>query len=493
MPSRKTSKKSGKKSVRKKVNRKKAAKKKASKKKAPKKKAPKKSARTSAKKRPAKKRPAKKRPAKKQTGKKRPAKKKPRKLEKKTLRQLKRFIQVRGRRRRGHTVPRISKWISRRSAISNALVWNEPDGTALTYRNWSASLRKELQHAYEQMYEAVENATPYEGLPEAPPLVGVSAQDQFPTAGLAETVAREYYMAYAALSILVEIEGWLAWSLADYDDAQLYWLFNSESFFEWNADTNGYVAHWAVHGKVTPGDPLRTYNFLESNALVGGSPRQTIERLLEWSRDHLHHYWGIGPNDTVLDYVTHWQYEAWAPVERMISGTDSGNGNGLVHWTAGCSGTTGFLRTLLRLVNVPVKQTMHSGHAAPHFLKDGLHLCHGDDPYNFFCRSTPPYAGADMLIDDAQHEAWFGAGVSSDESRRNVGRRITELTLEILPTKLLRMHCDDVEAGVSHQDSSVFDYFDRYYTMEELESEALWERMDDKVEGYGGCDSIPWP
>lgn len=46
----------------------------------------------------------------------------------------------------------------------------------------------------------------------------------------------------------------------------------------------------------------------------------------------------------------HWQYRGWPPVERIISGTNDPV-LGVRHWTAGCRGTSGFLRLVLRTTN----------------------------------------------------------------------------------------------------------------------------------------------
>lgn len=80
--------------------------------------------------------------------------------------------------------------------------------------------------------------------------------------------------------------------------------------------------------------------------------------------------------------MTFWRYRGEAPVLRTNQGTmDQANPWADVRcWTAGCHGTAGFLRAVLRTVNIPIVH--EHGHALPHFSADGLHLSHGDDPYN---------------------------------------------------------------------------------------------------------------
>jgi len=48
------------------------------------------------------------------------------------------------------------------------------------------------------------------------------------------------------------------------------------------------------------------------------------------------------------------------------------------HWTAGCWGTSAFLRSLLRAVNIPVlPMTSGCGHKVPYFMAYGPSLANG--------------------------------------------------------------------------------------------------------------------
>jgi hypothetical protein len=373
--------------------------------------------------------------------------------------------------------------------LASAITWNYPSGVALPFSHWPDDLKAELNDAYDAIVQAVNDDVPYTGLPEAPALAVALNPADFPTTRLDEQLARRFFMGYVAQSLAAEKEEWVAWSMSLYDSEQLEWLLNSRSLFRWEDSTSSYSIRFATHGTATPGDPLRTYLFLETNGLIAESQRQTAERLIEWCRDNLVHYSG-GPTSQNMAY--HWQYEAMPPVERMISGTDRGDGYGVRHWTAGCWGTTGFLRAVSRTVNIPVTLEPRGGHALPHFLpEEDLYLSHGDDPYNRMSKSVPRFSGADLLIEQAQFDAWFGYGVPSAEVSNNVGRQVRELAIQYLPLYLLSMRCRDLAAGASEENSEIYDYFSRNYTVADLEAMHLWERMDEKIASLGGCQNIP--
>ena len=98
------------------------------------------------------------------------------------------------------------------------------------------------------------------------------------------------------------------------------------------------------------------------------------------------------------------------------------------HWTAGCHGTTGLLRNVLRAVNVPVQILRVCGHGQVRFLTEGTYLDHADNPYNTGFKASALPASA-LLIDETTYASWFGTSqVNHDTNCANVGRRAMELT-----------------------------------------------------------------
>jgi hypothetical protein len=100
------------------------------------------------------------------------------------------------------------------------------------------------------------------------------------------------------------------------------------------------------------------------------------------------------------------------------------------HWTAGCHGTTGLLRNVLRAVNIPVQILRVCGHGQAHFLTEGTYLDHGDNPYNLDFKASG-LSAADLLIDETTYTTWFGATLDNHDTPAacpNIGRQVTELT-----------------------------------------------------------------
>jgi hypothetical protein len=261
-------------------------------------------------------------------------------------------------------------------------------------------------------------------------------------------------------------------------------LFDSRATFNWNAAEGGYEITFN-HGAVVPCAPNIGYSLLYNN-LLAPSRVGTIVGVLDWSRTNLRHFSGGWATSNVYDQ---WQYRGFPPVSAMIQGTltQSQPSAGRNHLTGGCWGTTGFLKAILRTVNVPVELVRPGGHAQPHFIEDGLYLSHGDDPYNQLTTSVPPMPIAEILIDQAKFAGWFGAGVSDADRSDNVGRRPVELSLTYLPTYLLKAYCQDMAGAKSHSNGAVFDIYKRYYSVPQLEAMNLWGKMDNKIASLGGC------
>lgn len=405
---------------------------------------------------------------------------------------LKLYMELRKRRRRRrvkefHEETPLDR-LFENATIRNSIVWHQPWGAIEPYHAWPPHRARQLGEWCDRILAAGNGEEAYAGLPEAPPLKVTPAGNELAQTALDSTDAWQYFLAHVAQSLVAESERWVPWSLLDYSSGELAMLLDSDSLFMWNAPLRAYVIIFGAHGRATPGDPFRTYAFLETNHLIGTDARSTIERVLDWCRSNLIHYQG---GHDAANYLRIWQYAGYPPVERILAGTDQGGEYGFAHWTAGCWGTTAFLRALLRTVNVPVRLDIAANHAQPTFIREGRHLSHGDDPYNALVFATPPIPIGEILIDEATYQARFGPGVEYSEQRRNLARRLDELALIYLPNYLLRQHCADQQAGRDHAQSDVFETLSLTYTVEDLEAARLWERMDEKIASFGGCDHIP--
>ncbi|HEY2943072.1 MAG TPA: hypothetical protein VGN09_11635, partial [Vicinamibacteria bacterium] len=243
-------------------------------------------------------------------------------------------------------------WLANNRRIADAIVWRTPDGQPVKYEAWDQGRKADLA-------EAVRKLRAWEplGLPDAPASVNTLSNDgTVHHMTLAEGTAWRIYVAHVAQSLAAEIDGWVPWSLTAFRAEELEPLLDSRSLFEWP----GYLiigihdySQWGqyTHGVGTPGDPRRTFEFLREGGFLGQTPSETIGRLLDWSRDNLVHYLG---DDTPANLSDYWQYEGYPPAERVLGGTLHPV-EGFAHWTAGCWGTTAFLRAVLRTANIPVK------------------------------------------------------------------------------------------------------------------------------------------
>ena len=379
----------------------------------------------------------------------------------------------------------LDKWLAQHPVIADAIIWETATGP-LAYSDWPIERRNQIRKAFPFGY-------PFQ-LEDPPPNMTNLADDDYPSTVLSEEHAWALYLNHIAQSLANEFWNALGWSLEDLSAENLTIMLDSRSFFDWSTDEGGYLLDSGVVGRALPAPPDEVYEFLSTNDLIAEDRLQTVGRLLNWCRHNLRHFTG-GNSAQNMEYQ--WQYRGFPPVSRILEGTPNTNpspgytDNQFKHRTVGCHGTNGFLRAVLRVVNIPVvyQRPPNSGHATPGFPSEGMYLSHGDDPYNRLTKSTPPYPAVDLLIDQAQYDTWFP--LASSDPNKNIGRQVKELALIHLPDYLLHLHCADIAAARPHDQSDVYKTFDRWYTVAELEAMNLWNRLDQKVASFGGCEDIP--
>ena len=391
-----------------------------------------------------------------------------------------------------------SEWLNKYPKIPNAIIWREnaskeyPNGVPLAYNLWEENKKKELSTNF---WNILMDILP--GLSEAPNItVNLSDDGTVYSTDLKPGDAWIYYITYVAHSIRVEIDRLVHWSILRYNHDQLEFLFDSNTLFEYFGSNDIYsIIRWDKslfsHGAVTIGDPTRIYDFIDDGKLIGITRWGTIGRFLGWCRDELVHFNG---KNNPADYQKYWQYEGYPPVERILNGTKLQDKE-IEHYTAGCFGTTGLMRNILRTINVPVLLEERCGHAMPHFVYDKTHefyLSHGDDPYNsLYKHSTPQFIPLELIINHNKFDEWFNKDLPNETICKNIGRHALELAVEYIPNGILKIYCDDISKGKSPEDGRIYnEIFRDHLSQSELKLFGFWERLKNKTESLGGCEYI---
>lgn len=384
-------------------------------------------------------------------------------------------------------------WLMHQPVIADAIQWELTPGRVSRWLIWGEAEKAALRSAFVTARHWRSDgfgAWPGDPWIEPPenqerPYLG---EDEIRTVLDSEGQAWREFVAQVAVSLAGEIDAWVPWSLRDYDRAALEEIFSGVWYrYLLDRDDGGpndsvYPGH--IVERITPAHPATILNFLLDEGILAATPRATIGRLLDWSRDHMRHQFITGL-PVGRDLFAFWQYRGLPPVARIIEGTevfDPERGvlaSGIHSWTTGCTTTTRFWRAVLRVVNIPVTEVISRqtcSHTMPYFAGEGLYLTHGDDPYGRYF-VTGDFRGEELLVPSATWSRWFPLG---DEATgcRNVGRRVVDLNVERPSAELVRLHCLDLLAGVSHADSEVLRSVHGVYTAAELSALGLWDRLD---------------
>jgi hypothetical protein len=170
------------------------------------------------------------------------------------------------------------------------------------------------------------------------------------------------------------------------------------------------------------------------------------------------------------------------------------------HYTAGCHGTSGFLHSVLRVLNIPVDGDEVAGHSLTRFMTEGLSLSHGDDPYiGFDIYGVPTKA---LLLSETTFRSWFVTPSASLISE-NIGRGNPEAMIQYLSGKLQWEYCHDPVPNADHAHSLIatdwiFSTRPDVYPLSYLENlpadpakpglpASLWARLAQKIATNGGC------
>ena len=195
-----------------------------------------------------------------------------------------------------------------------------------------------------------------------------------------EEAALELYLRHLAVTLWVEVNQKVPWSILDYNAVERSNLLSGVDLFgERSGDR--YLFKQGNHQKVNSWNPQAYHHFMEVNGLIGDTPRATIEALLGWMMGHLLHV-GTEPYEQIYGTPNE-----LVPLNRVLFPIP-----GWSHLSpSGCWGVTGFLRAMLQAVNIPVTMEENlygfprlggGDHSYPSFMSERLKFAHGDDIYN---------------------------------------------------------------------------------------------------------------
>ncbi|HPO24335.1 MAG TPA: hypothetical protein PK135_06680 [Arenimonas sp.] len=403
-------------------------------------------------------------------------------------------------------VPKLSDWLNQHPNVRDAITWERTDLVMSPYASWGRS-QSSLNDAYIKAFRGYAS-----GLPKVP--VNIAPTPDSATM-ISTADAWDLYLAHVAHSLAIEIRGDLPWSITQMSANELKVLFDSRQFFSRNVNLGTYQFNGVFGGGFTAlAPPDYVYSFLQLNdipnqlKLAAGQTNTTVlydakaraySRLLSWCGDKMSHF--LVGSTSSANMQAHWQYNGCPPVARVIEGTiNASYSPTLRHWTAGCFGTTAFLRAVARTMNIAIeiKYLPPLGHTTPYVPALDAYLSHGDDPYNSFAAFSDKVVGTNLsypksllFISSATHDAWwFSAGLSDTQKINNVGRRVSEIAVAYLPLGLLISYIFDMSQGFSHANGTVAQYLSKTYTVAQLEAMNLWQKMDGKIAVLGGAEVL---
>jgi hypothetical protein len=422
----------------------------------------------------------------------------------------------------------IDCWLSR-SPVASSLIWETREQTGLTsvsaWPEWTNAQRDDLRESFLHTSALLADPNTWDPDPLVDPPTNQEAlaDNVFPATVLSQGDAWRLYVKTVAMSLAVELQQYVPWTITTYDSTSLAALFDSRLMLKYTwpgmpPETVGWLVpkaegyllvsssyDAATHTQtsqlpsyIVPAPPTRSLQFIREQGLLDSTKLGTILKTLDWSR-RLHHFIGA-PSTAVFEQI--WHYRGVAPVSRVMDATVSPDSPDAYHYTAGCHGTSGFLHSVLRTLNIPVDNNVIEGHSVTRFMTESLYLSHGDDPYMAYDGYGVPLSA--LLIPESTFRSWF-VDVPSALAYENIGRNGAESMIQHLSGMLQITYCSDPVPNADHAHSLLLtsnnfslhpstynvNYFENLPTDPSNPSlpPSLWDRLAQKVARNGGCDA----
>jgi len=388
-------------------------------------------------------------------------------------------------------IPDLRCWLDHNPDVAESLVWETQYYGGQSFAKWDVALQDNLVARFEAMWwwlQAGRTGKKPFGIMDPPPnkLADKLADSDGALTVLWDGDAWNLYCTQVATSLVVELSALVPWSLTALDPTMRAEILDSRRFFLWDDQNKGYALSFSV-GFSLPASPDTTIDFLLSNQLVAATRRDTIGAFLSWERQNLQHLYNI--KGLAGEMEAAYGYRGFPPAATVLSGSDHAP-DGFAHWIMGCYGNTGFLRSMLRVLNIPVERLFAAGHTMPRFHGMGSwYLSHGDDPYGANFWSLPPGPGAELLLSETTWNKWFVNPINPDPLN-NVGRTTALIALERPSLYQARAYCADKLSGADHQSGKVLASFDGRFSLAEVEAAGLWPLLDGLLVTAGGCAKL---
>lgn len=281
-------------------------------------------------------------------------------------------------------------WANARNSMGKSIIYSSQNMARLTY--------------YIALLESGQ-PFPYTAPPNATRIDYAGADTKY---FYTEEQALNMWLPKIAVSLYVEVNHLVNWSIRSYTDNELAILFDGRRFLTYNISGTGmyaisyhYLAPNGVDG-ITDWNPFYTLQFLKDNKIISmpkkllvaepskpiidprsampsfgklekEAQKKAIYALTQWMRIHLVHQSSTsGPEHMEL-----YGYDGPFPLDKVLNPPE-----GAKSLTIGCSGTSSMYNAILGVINIPVQKSRSMDrHTAPLFTTVGIALVHGDDPY----------------------------------------------------------------------------------------------------------------
>ena len=396
----------------------------------------------------------------------------------------------------------LSCWLDQNPKVAAAMYF-ENSSYYGTWPTWPAAVKQQFFQYFDLMvcwYNQVPaRVGGYQLFPDRIPVSG----PKDPTWGLwmPEDLGAKVYLAQVANCLAAELTGQFSWRISTYTPSQLSLLLAMNDWMAYVPDAVT-PAYYFEAGANSPANPPFTASFFVKNRLIGSDAADTVARLFHWEKRLFHYFAAPGTDqtpDTIYPYF-------WGPGTPPIPDVEIINGRtysgpnpdaaGFEHYTAGCGGTTAFMKSVLRTVNIPVEDRMViCGHYTPIFPTAGVAMTHGDDPYTKLVGVTP-YPGfpapaqKEYLVTLSQYDQLFTPGLTQEACIARVGVQPANIAIQYGSDYLMGLYCEDLASGAAPANSKVYASLQIHYSVQTLQNMGLWTTLAAKQTALNYCTLI---